>query len=324
MIHLDRPLPQIDRETALADYDRYVRAVPIDAITKALNTIENAAIETDLTEEGGERAAIMAGRALRDGAPFSLVRIGDGEGNILGALDPDFASARHFSTRAILEMMFGTADFTAEEVQTAARTMRAAVLSADVLGVSDHIRISRLRALRHAPEGRDDIRGYMGSYESVLQVSSLLARTGSRPPLVVSNHVHRHMMPEFPDIIAAARQITLIGPYDLREAFARVFGCSDVRVCLIPNQASSSPGEGGKWYPERYLSLLERLDISAGGLFLISAGVLGKALCAAVKAGGGVALDIGSVADVWHGKPVRKYHDADFLTRFQLFKPTAG
>lgn len=324
MINHDRPLPHIDQESALADYDRYVAAVPINALTRALAAIEHAAVEADLTETGAERAAAMAIKALRDGSPFSLVRIGDGEGNILGALDPDHANARHFSTRAILEVMFGTPGFSTYEVEVMAREMAAAVLSADVLGVSDHVRIDRLQQLRQSPDGRADIRGYMGSYESILQVSSLLARASYRPPFVVSNHVHRYMMSALPEIIAAARDVTLIGPYDLRGAFAQAFGRPSTRICRIPNQASSSPGEGSKWYPKHYTFLLERLQIAPGGLFLISAGVLGKALCAAVKAAGGIALDIGSAMDVWHGKPVRKYHDAAFLDRFQLVRPADG
>lgn len=322
MLDLDTALPQIDVKAACADYDRYLRENSIERLKRALSDIEGAAQEVDLAETGGARAAARAIQALSDGTPLSLIRIGDGEGNLLGALKPDFTAARHFSARTILDMMFGAADFTAREIQRIGQDMAASVATADVLGVSDHVRIGRLQTLRQTPHSHEDVRGHMGSYESIFQVASLLASTRSRPPLLVSNHVHRYMMRDLPSVIAAAREVTLIGPYDLQGAFAEALGCSGVRVCLIPNQASSTPGEGSKWYPDHYHTVRDRMRVSPGSLFLVSAGVLGKALCAIVKARGGVALDIGSAVDVWAGKPVRKYHDAHFLARYRLTRPS--
>lgn len=321
MLEPESMLPRISRETALPDYDRYVETVSIDALTQALRVIEAAGNEVDLTEGAGVRVAALAIQALRKGAPFSLVRVGDGEGNILGALDMDFQAARHFSTGMILEMMFGVSDFSAREIHMIAQDMAAAVLSADVLGVSDHVRIGRLRLLRQGPEGREDIRGYMGSYESILQVSSLLTRTSSRPSFIVSNYVHRQMMTLYGEIMGAARQVTLVGPYDLTQQIRDVFGIEQARTLLIPNQASSSPGEGSKWFPHVYGDLLAACNARPGELFLISAGILGKALCRYVKAQGGVALDIGSVVDVWLGKAVRNYHSPDFIERYRISAP---
>ena len=317
MLDPDAFLPAVDPQAALADYGRYVEANTIEDLAQALRVIESAAYEADLTEAGGARAAERVIGALGRGEPFSLMRIGDGEGNIMGAFDPDFAVARCFSTRLILEMMFGTADFPVREIEAMRRDMADAIESADVLGVSDPVRIGRLQILRDEPGERQDVRGYMGSYESILQVASRLRETGRRPPLAVSNHAHRHMMAHFPAIIAAAGRVTLIGPYDLGQAFMGAFG-REARTLLIPNQASSTPGEGAKWYPEHHDALLAGIRPTPGELFLVSAGLLGKGLCRHVKAGGGVALDIGSAVDVWRGKPVRAYHDPGFITRFRL------
>lgn len=313
----DAPLPPVSREEALQDYDRYVDSVSIDHLTAELQAIETRASHVDLTEAGGAYAAEQAVRALREGAPFSLVRIGDGEGNLLGALDPGFRAARDFSTRLILEMMFGDPDFTVQEIETIRDDMRRAVLSADVLGVSDHVRIGRLQTLRQIPKGRDDVRGYMGSYESILQVARLLRDQGHQGFAASSNYVHRQMMEHYAPVIGAARTVTVIGPYDLAQPFAAAFSRADCRFEAIPNQACTSPGEGGKWYPTRWRALCN-LDVQPSGLFLVAAGLLGKSLCAEIKQRGGVALDIGSVIDVWRGKPVRNYHNDAFMTRFTL------
>lgn len=183
----DAPLPPVSREEALQDYDRYVDSVSIDHLAAELRSIEARASHVDLTEAGGAYAAEQAMRALREGAPFSLVRIGDGEGNLLGALDADFRAARDFSTRLILEMMFGDPDFTAQEIETIRDDMRRAVLSADVLGVSDHVRISRLQTLRQIPrpQRRGAGRPWVSAARSCLarQTGAEISRSGVHRPL---------------------------------------------------------------------------------------------------------------------------------------------
>lgn len=314
----DAMLPFIERDEALAYYLEFVDATPIERLTQALAELEAGAVECDLTESGGARAAELASAALKQGRPFSLVRLGDGEGNILGAFDPDFAKARHFSTRQILTMMFGTADFTLDEIQTMRSEMAAAALGADVLGVSDPVRVARLEALRRQPDDVQDVRGFLGSYESILQAATLLRGKSDRPPSIMTNHVHRYLLPYMSEVIAAAREITLIGPYDLRRAFAETFGRADLRVHLIPNQDSNNPGQGAKWYPDLHQTIRDELQIVPGGLFLVAAGLVGKGLCHRIKQGGGVAIDMGSAVDVWRGVPVRKYHDEDFIARHRL------
>lgn len=316
-------LPTVDGDEALADYRRYLEAVSIEALTRALAEIEDRAAWSDMTEGAGERTARRAINALKDGRPFSMVRIGDGEGNILGAFGPDFRKARHFSARGILQMMFGTADFPVPEIEALRDAMAAAVQDADVVGVSDPVRIAGMRRVRETPDASPDVRGHMGSYESLLQTAVLLRDRDGSSPAAVTNHVHRYMLPHLPAVIGAAREVALIGPYDLRPEFAAAFGRDDLTVHLIPNQASNAPGQGAKWYPQPYGAMLDALRIAPGALFVVAAGILSKALCHRIKRGGGVAIDIGSAVDVWRGVPVRQYHDPGFIARHRL-RPAYG
>lgn len=311
-------LPAVDSDDASADYLRYLETVSIGALTQALAKIEDQAAWSDMTESAGERTAQRVIDALREGRPFSMVRIGDGEGNILGAFDPDFEKARHFSARGILQMMFGTADFAVSEIEAMRVGLAAAARHADVLGVSDPMRIAGLQGLREKSEGSQDVRGGMGSYESILQTALLLRHNEGSSPAAVTNHVHRYMLPHLPAVIGAAHAVTLIGPYDLRLEFAATFGRDDLRVHQIPNQASNAPGQGAKWYPEHYHTMLNDLEIAPGALFMVAAGLLGKELCHRIKMGGGVAIDIGSAVDVWRGVPVRRYHDPGFIAQHRL------
>ena len=52
---------------------------------------------------------------------------------------------------------------------------------------------------------------------------------------------------------------------------------------------------------------MQRLDdIEPGTLILVAAGVLGKIYCDKIKSKGGIALDIGSILDMWATIPSRK------------------
>lgn len=57
-------------------------------------------------------------------------------------------------------------------------------------------------------------------------------------------------------------------------------------------------------YPRVFVRILESIEncIGPGQLVLVSAGILGKIYCDAIRQRGGVAVDIGSVIDISSGK----------------------
>lgn len=310
--------PFVSAEAATNSYDHYLAATTIDSLSFALKRVEGSGHHADLTESGASLARDLVIDALARRAALSLVRIGDGEGNILSAFEPRFQDARDHSTREILNMMFATSGFSNAEILRIRLDMIEALVNADILGVSDWVRVGRLEALRQSPDGRSDVRGYMGSYESILQVDKALEASQPRRRLIVSNHIHRYLMDFYASIASRADEVLLIGPYDLSSALQQAFGIQKVRTLTIPNQASSTPGEGAKWFPDAYDRLLANMKVGPGVLTLVAAGLLGKALCRHAQLQGAVALDIGSVIDVWRGKAVRKYHSPEFVDRFRI------
>jgi hypothetical protein len=53
-------------------------------------------------------------------------------------------------------------------------------------------------------------------------------------------------------------------------------------------------------------------------VFLVAAGILGASYCNRIKQLGGIAINIGSVADVWAGVVTRPYHTERYLDRWRL------
>lgn len=308
--------------TALPDpyteYSNYLGAHPTSLLISLLDDFRLVFEDVDFSKNAARKTVDLVVSALNEGRPFSMVRIGDGEGNILGHDASDYVSARKHSLDEILRMMFGTEEFTAIEIYQMADEMRLAISTSDVLGVSDPTRVSKLEQLRNIRRDQIDIRGHMGSYESIIELSKLFSTLKKYNQHIVSNYIHRDIMGEYHQIISAARAITMIGPYGFVDQFTAKFGRTPEQVIQIPNQASNNLGHGEKWFPVTYGSIIRKLQARPSDLFLVSAGLLGKAMCGHIKNIGGVALDIGSVADVWQGNAVRNYHDPAFIARHKL------
>lgn len=90
-----------------------------------------------------------------------------------------------------------------------------------------------------------------------------------------------------------------INPSDLR----RVPRSAPVEWLQVPGELRFYPESSGietsHW--GKFESIVEH-DFRAGQVWLVGAGILGKVYCAAIKRSGGVAIDIGSVMDVWAGR----------------------
>ena len=93
-----------------------------------------------------------------------------------------------------------------------------------------------------------------------------------------------------------------------------------VRFHAVPEQAHLSHARRDTGhYPDRYRSLLAELEnVRPGTLYLVAAGMLSKIYCDVVRGAGGVAVDIGSVADLWAGVRSRMMFSNEELERWRI------
>lgn len=300
------------------EYAAHARLYDADVLEKCLQDMEARAGRSDVSWESGAWAASVIRRAIEEGRPFAMVRVGDGTGNLLGYADPTFSTLRRHSLDQILSMTFGTSDFTEADIDRIRAGLVEAIRSADMLGVSDRFRLGRLRTIDQEVSGEADVRGYSGSRESYVAIAELMRHEGVRPPYLVTNHMHRFLAPHMAEVIGGLDRVCVIGPYDLGERISARFGLGAVTTHRIPNQNSTS-GQGGRWFPDIFEDLMESIDPARDGrVHLVAAGLLAKPLCARIKACGGVALDIGSLIDVWAGRGVRRYQDDAFVAAHAL------
>ncbi|WP_237481368.1 putative capsular polysaccharide synthesis family protein [Lichenibacterium dinghuense] len=251
------------------------------------------------------RGAIAS--AIRARRPFAFIRVGDGEARYLIGEGAEVVASLGTDERGAMldvvwENWFGE---TASETQAEERArLRAsyerAILAADVVGACSAERLRRDTAhygylawqerwLRRCFAGRPDVR-----FTDALVLRALDAETPFLTALLKGQDV-----------------LGMISPHPgLAQALARRAGIGRVIEHVVPGEqrlpSATGAGPATPHFPTAYERLMDTLSVPRPGcVFLVAAGLLGKVYCARIKALGGIAVDIGALADAWLGFDTR-------------------
>lgn len=260
-------------------------------------------------------ARILA--AIAAGTPLCLIRLGDGEGAWLDLGPEDrarFAPLYAANRRQTLRTWFGSTAL--EDSAAFAAAMRRAAAAAEAAGL---LGIPHAARLEHEYE--------LASTNGIASNLNILRWLNQIPPCPARAycsqdiHVRLHLAGFFPRLFAQKVEFGLISCHaGLGMRLAEIFSIRLTRQLIVPEEqgaASVDPevialtGLTGLALPhfpviyQRHLAALAAPQ--QGRVWLIAAGVLGKIYAGAIAAAGGVALDIGSIADGWAGNITRPY-----------------
>lgn len=262
---------------------------------------------------------------VRAGRPLSLIRLGDGEGNTLfwAQRAAAYPALARLCMNRIWGLMFGRQFVPTSVWDALGAQMEQAVRHATHLGMPTPQQFATAAA-RYADlrEPDFDLRGQTG----ILAVWDWLALhpgVAASPDTVVVNwHVHKSLLSFYGDLVRAAGNVSVVTCYpELLPVLQRECEVSDGEAWLIPPQAvniKSTPA--ARHYPaafEQIVADIGRRD-RRGQLVFVGAGLPGKAYCEAVRKAGGMAIDVGSLMDVWMGLGVRPYQSPDFVAAHRL------
>jgi hypothetical protein len=256
--------------------------------------------------------------------PLSLIRLGDGEGNLLfwggvnSAIYPELAQ---FCVIRILKIMFGSLAMNENDLKKLYLGMSESIINASYLGLPTPEQVNNVYKKINEFEGEAfgsfDIRGSAGvlSVWDWIQEHRILIFDGNIT--LVNWHVHTSILKFFGDLIVRAGNISIISCYPglidlLSERYSVIRG----DFYEIPPQASNIKGTPSmRHYPDIYLKIINELTNSTltGKLFFVGAGLVGKLYCEKIRSLGGMAIDVGSLMDVWMGESVRPYHNDKFI-----------
>jgi len=268
---------------------------------------------------------------IRSQRPFSLLRLGDGEGNVLfwDARREQYPELAAIGMERILRLMFGRHGPARAQWTTFGEPIVQAVRHATYVGLPTPTQIQDCaEAMRAAAQPGFDVRGRTG----VVGVWDWLIHEDPAHPggdwladperVIVNWHVHLSLLGCAKEMVAAAGNVSAVTCYpDVLGRLAAACGVAEGRSYLIPPQAgniSATPKEAH--YPGIFQQLCAQLaaDTRPGDLVFVGAGLLGKAYCEVVRAAGGMAVDVGSMMDVWMGHGVRVYQNAEFVAKHKL------
>jgi hypothetical protein len=229
--------------------------------------------------------------------PFSLIRLGDGEGALLAPTTYSDASAfselLDANRSEFLDLWFGQhASEALGQVDFLTTMLRQAIANATFLALPDDGWIRRELSLASN-------RGLPSILAARLAAS--FARDAIRLPHYINRALNDHGV--LRTVLSKREQCYVISPHPgLAAKIAARFDVRTVEEIVVPirqaDLAYVSAVNTRRHFPDVFLEVVERIKRSAqDSLFLVGAGPLGKLYCEAVRDAGGYAIDIGSVMD---------------------------
>jgi hypothetical protein len=252
-------------------------------------------------------AALLKSHLIKR-TPVSLLRVGDGEGNVLGltrgTIHPDQLNAFNAKFRSQIGMTLRE-----NEAQVLCEKVREALCSANCLGFR----------LDSAKSENEVISGHLADGQIGAALGVLYARTFLHEELlsgrfsdkvITSMWVHYALIPYVRDIMDAAPAVIVItGRAQLEPHFESRLGKRLRSFIAVPPQGYRPATEGDTHYRNAFPRVLDALRADLQGtLVLVGAGFLGKLYCDAAKNNGAVALDFGAAFDILAGISTRPVH----------------
>jgi tetratricopeptide (TPR) repeat protein len=212
--------------------------------------------------------------------PTSLIRMADGEGRVLSGKDPKLGGAVLSFTQTEPLSPGAMAEFQA--------MFRDAIHEADILGLPTE------DMLRNA-DNRSIIRAFS---------PALIARLASGETMACDHGCHwlMHETGAYGRLLRGAEFVGIASGRDFSPYLVEEFGVKATRWYEMPAQARHGGLGERPHYPDRFREVLRELEVPfRGAIFLVAAGQVGKIYCGEIRRRGGIAIDIGAVADAWSG-----------------------
>ena len=244
---------------------------------------------------------------LADRTPYSLIRLGDGE---------SYAWTGEISAERVRfrEMAWWGTTLPSELRHRIASEMFDAIREADVLGVPSIFRIARdimgsRKSLYEEPSRRELVTVLHGAFE-----------LPGEERRFTEERIHQLCfdLEGIEQLIPAARRVVVVSSIKeelIQGALRERLADQPLITIPIPTHARTAGGElfesSDQPLPFVYDQVLDqiRTQVSPGSLVLVAGGSIGKIFCGEARHAGGVALDVGAMADYWLGAKTRSIAD---------------
>lgn len=241
-------------------------------------------------------------RRIETAEPTSLIRLGDGEGTVLGY--PELVSRKRLNS--FFKIWYGNDELSEEDAKFHTQLLTQAIYSADIIG------LPRAKQIRKSPNW------------AVVEESLLKRNLLQSSHHITDAAIHRYLTfcLQYRGLLSNLPFLGIISCRNLSKNIKDTFKISEVEQYLVRGESKFPGTHQQPHFPERFWELKKSLKVPfKGAVFLVGAGVLGKSYCQWIKERGGIAIDIGSICDAWASVPSRTKHPIHKLERY-MEKPT--
>ena len=256
---------------------------------------------------GSDQLAAFLKEKIAARAPFSWIRLGDGEARFLMHLHPELRTAlppreADAMARQIWYAWFGQEidKIAPERLRNLGEQLEQAIRNADLVGVTTAARL------------REDVTHYGFCAALETHLAPLLAeRSDATFTDALATLALNRQDPFLGSLLRGADFLGLVSPHPgLAARLQRHLNIGTVASYDLPGETrlarAREARDRGRHFPYVFEDVLQRLSVpQPGALFLVAGGLLGKIYCEHIRARGGIALDIGAIADAWVGQNAR-------------------
>ena len=252
--------------------------------------------------------------------PASLVRLGDADGNVLFNAMGQWPSLSEYCLKKISQIYFGDQRVMVKHADFFTEIVLDAVKNADVIGAPERGTISRSF---NTPLESIDTRGMVGmrGVYNFFSNPSNWALSEFSDVIWSSTWYSRALLPYYSKLLQDLPFCGFITCYpEMASIFSAAYNIPKTQSINVPMQASvAGKSENIRHYPDAYQSILDSINPPyEGAVYIIAAGILSKPYATTVKARGGIAIDVGSIADVWMGTASRPGMDKSFVDKWKM------
>ena len=220
---------------------------------------------------------------MRARYPMSVVRLGDGEGAVMGY---PTMTTREDVNRS-LRIWLRHVDVDDRDVIQLSEALKDAVRNADILGAPRRKQIELGHPLWRAVH------------------EELLAFELPGPDTALTHTALHRLLQHallYRPLLQGADFLGVISCRRLVAELEELFGIGEVRWYGVRGELEDTGEVDKPHFPDGFEELRETLEVPyRGAVFLVGAGVFGKIYCQWIKERGGIAIDIGSIFDTWAG-----------------------
>lgn len=306
-------------DAAAEEFFRYAEEFDVEVCKDHYDAVVSHATARHLAGDAGHRIAEFLRETIAARTPASIIRLGDADGNVLFTELHKYPELTAYNLSKISQIYFGHKSVMVDHREFFAKVVVEAVQEADLVGAPEWGTIERSFSTALADLDVRGMCGMRGVY-NYLATSFDLRRLGNA--IWASTWFSRALLPFYFSILDGLPFLGFVTCYpQLEEGFRRRIDLGRTETVIVPMQASvAKVNRNICHYPDAYPSICERLQPPFdGAVYIVAAGILSKPYCTLIKQRGGIALDVGSVADVWMGSKTRPGMADSFIDKWKLF-----